>query len=47
MTTTNHPSSLPEQEPTSTTAVVLCGDESWANTAIGWESRTQWLGGAS
>ena len=44
MTTTNHPSGLPEQEPTSPTAVVLCGDESWVNTAIGWESLTKWLG---
>ena len=44
MTTTNHPSGLPEQEPTSPTAVVLCGDESWVNTGVGWESRTQWLG---
>ena len=44
MTTTNHPSGLPEQEPTSPTAVVLCGDNSWVNTAIGWESLTQWLG---
>ena len=43
MTTTNHPSGLPEQEPTSPTAVVLCGDESWVNTAMGWESLTQWL----
>ena len=44
MTTTTHPSGLPEQEPTSPTAVVLCGDESWVNTAMGWESLTQWLG---
>ena len=43
-TTITHPSGLPEQEPTSPTAVVLCGDESWVNTAIGWESRTQWMG---
>ena len=44
MTTTTHPSGLPEQEPTSPTAVVLCGDESWVNTSVGWESRTQWWG---
>ena len=44
MTTTTHPSGLPEQEPTSPTAVVLCDDESWVNTDAGWESRTQWWG---
>ena len=44
MPTTNHLSGLPEQEPTSPAAVVLCGDESWVNTDVGWESRTQWLG---
>lgn len=43
-TTATHPSGLPEQEPTSTTAVVLCGDESLVNTGVGWESRTQWWG---
>ena len=44
MTTTNHPSSLPEQEPTSPTAVVLCDGEAWVNTGDWWESLTQWLG---
>ena len=43
-TTTNHPSGLPEQEPTSPTAVVLCGGEAWAKTGADWEARTQWLG---
>ena len=38
MTTTNHPSSLPEQEPTSPTAVVLCDGATWAKTGAGWES---------
>ena len=37
-TTITHPSGLPEQEPTSPTAVVLCGDESWAKTGADWES---------
>ena len=37
-TTTNHPSSLPEQEPTSPTAVVLCDGETWAKTGADWES---------
>ena len=41
MTTTNHPSSLPEQEPTSPTAVVLCDGEAWANTGGDWESQSQ------
>ena len=44
MTTTNHPSSLPEQEPTSPTAAVLCDGEAWVNTGDWWESLTQWLG---
>ena len=44
MPTTTHPSSLPEQEPTSHTAAVLCDGEAWLRTGIGWESRTQWLG---
>ena len=44
MTINENPSGLPEQEPTSPTAIVLCGDESWVNTAMGWESLTQWLG---
>ena len=39
MTTTTHPSGLPEQEPTSPTAVVLCTGEAWVRTDIGlWES---------
>ena len=43
-TTANHPSGLPEQEPTSPAAVVLCDGATWVNTAMGWESLTQWLG---
>lgn len=38
MTTTTHPSGLPEQEPTSTTAVVLCDGATWAKTGADWES---------
>ena len=38
MITTDHPSSLPEQEPTSPTAVVLCDGATWVNTGVGWES---------
>ena len=38
MTTTTHPSGLPEQEPTSPTVAVLCDGETWAKTAAGWES---------
>ena len=38
MTTTNHPSGLPEQEPTSPTVAVLCDGATWANTGAGWES---------
>ena len=38
MTTTTHPSGLPEQEPTSPTAAVLCGGEAWAKTGADWES---------
>lgn len=38
MTTTDHPSGLPEQEPTSPTTVVLCGGETWAKTGADWES---------
>ena len=44
MTTTNRPSGLPEQEPTSPTAVVLLDGEAWLRVATGWESRTQWRG---
>ena len=42
--TTNHPSGLPEQEPTSPTVAVLCDGETWVNTGEWWESITQWLG---
>ena len=38
MPTTNHPPSLPEQEPTSPTAVVLCDGETWVKTGADWES---------
>lgn len=38
MTTTDHPSGLPEQEPTSPTAVVLCDGATWAKTGADWES---------
>ena len=38
MTTTDHPSSLPEQEPTSPTVAVLCDGEAWAKTGDDWES---------
>ena len=44
MTITTNPSRLPEQEPTSTTAVVLLNGEAWLRIGIGWESRTRWLG---
>ena len=37
-TTATHPSGLPEQEPTSPTAVVLCDGEAWAKTGADWES---------
>ena len=42
MTTTTHPSNLPEQEPTGPTAVVLLNGEAWLRIGVGWESRTQW-----
>ena len=39
MTINENPSGLPEQEPTSPTAVVLCTGEAWVRTDIGlWES---------
>ena len=38
MTTTNHPSNLPEEEPTSHTVAVLCDGETWAKTGDDWES---------
>lgn len=38
MTTTNHPSGLPKQEPTSPTVAVLCDGETWAKTGDDWES---------
>ena len=38
MTTTDHPSGLPEQEPTSPTVAVLCDGEAWAKTGDDWES---------
>ena len=38
MTTTDHPSGLPEQEPTSPTVAVLCDGETWAKTGDDWES---------
>ena len=38
MTTTDHPSSLPEQEPTSPTVAVLCDGEAWAKTGDDWKS---------
>ena len=41
MTTTNHPSGLPEQGPTSPTVAVLCDGEAWANTGDDWESQSQ------
>ena len=44
MTTTDHPSGLPEQEPTSHTVAVLCDGATWAKTGADWESLTQWLG---
>ena len=37
-TTITHPSGLPEQEPTSPTAVVLCDGETWVKTGADWES---------
>ena len=37
-TTATHPSGLPEQEPTSPTAVVLCDGKTWAKTGADWES---------
>ena len=36
--TINPPSGLPEQEPTSPTAAVLCDGETWAKTGFYWES---------
>ena len=38
MTTTDHPSGLPEQEPTSPTVAVLCDGGAWAKTGDDWES---------
>ena len=38
MTINENPSGLPEQEPTSTTAVVLCAEEAWVKTGADWES---------
>ena len=38
MTINENPSGLPEQEPTSTTAVVLLDGETWAKTGADWES---------
>ena len=38
MTITNHPSRLPEQEPTSHTAVVLCAGDAWVRIGANWES---------
>ena len=38
MTTTDHPSGLPEQEPTSPTVAVLCDGATWAKTGADWES---------
>ena len=38
MTINENPSGLPEQEPTSPTAAVLCDGETWAKTGADWES---------
>lgn len=38
MTTTDHPSGLPKQEPTSHTVAVLCDGGAWAKTGADWES---------
>ena len=38
MTITTNPSRLPEQEPTSHTAVVLCAGDAWVKTGANWES---------
>ena len=38
MTINENPSGLPEQEPTSTTAVVLLNGEAWVKTGADWES---------
>ena len=40
MTINENPSGLPEQEPTSPTAVVLCAGEAWVNTG-NWESLSE------
>lgn len=41
MTINENPSGLPEQEPTSHTAVVLCAMEAWVKTGGCWESASE------